>query len=195
MKRAQDNLEEVATGVDEIDRELVKLKDDTKHLKKYQKADQVVKFLEYGLKEREVENGKKRLKEMDNKFQQLEDLMAKGRKKVEIAEGKLEEMNTKLTTALGEKNELEDTKSQLVATIDDVESTYTKARQQIKDAGQELQATVDEGHELQKELDGLEAKRLNTQGAVEKIAAQLDKETPAVETLEAKVSSHRRSVH
>ena len=128
MKRSQDNLEEVATGVEEIDRELVKLKDDTKDLKKYQKADQVVKFLEHGLKEREVENGKKKLKEMDNNFQQLEELMAKGRKKVEITAGTLEEMNAKLTTAMGEKNELEDTKSQLMASIDDVESTYTKTR-------------------------------------------------------------------
>ena len=128
MKRSQDNLEEVATGVEEIDRELVKLKDDTKDLKKYQKADQVVKFLEHSLKEREVENGKKKLKEMDNNFQQLEELMAKGRKKVEITAGTLEEMNAKLTTAMGEKNELEDTKSQLMASIDDVESTYTKTR-------------------------------------------------------------------
>ena len=128
MKRSQDNLEEVATGVEEIDRELVKLKDDTKDLKKYQKADQVVKFFEHGLKEREVENGKKKLKEMDNNFQQLEELMAKGRKKVEITAGTLEEMNAKLTTAMGEKNELEDTKSQLMASIDDVESTYTKTR-------------------------------------------------------------------
>ena len=128
MKRSQDNLEEVATGVEEIDRELVKLKDDTKDLKKYQKADQVVKFLEHGLKEREVENGKKKLKEMDNKFHQLEELMAKGRKKVEITAGTLEEMNAKLTTAMGEKNELQDTKSQLMASIDDVESTYTKTR-------------------------------------------------------------------
>ena len=128
MKRSQDNLEEVATGVEEIDRELVKLKDDTKDLKKYQKADQVVKFLEHSLKEREVENGKKKLKEMDNNFQQLEELMAKGRKKVEITAGTLEEMNAKLTTAMGEKNELVDTKSQLMASIDDVESTYTKTR-------------------------------------------------------------------
>ena len=128
MKRSQDNLEEVATGVEEIDRELVKLKDDTKDLKKYQKADQVVKFLEHGLKEREVENGKKKLKEMDNNFQQLAKAMAKGRKKVEITAGTLEEMNAKLTTAMGEKNELQDTKSQLMASIDDVESTYTKTR-------------------------------------------------------------------
>jgi len=192
MKRSQDNLEEVATGVEEIDRELVKLKDDTKDLKKYQKADQVVKFFEHGLKEREVENGKKKLKEMDNNFQQLAELMAKGRKKVEITAGTLEEMNAKLTTAMGEKNELEDTKSQLIATIDDVESTYTKTRQQIKDAGQELQAAMEERDELQNELDGVEVKRLKTQGAVEKIAAQLDREAPAVETLEAKVASHRR---
>ena len=54
---------------------------------------------------------------------------------------------------------------------------------------------MDEGDELQNELDGVEAKRLKTQGAVEKIAAQLDKEAPAVETLEAKVASHRRSGH
>ena len=128
MKRSQDNLEEVATGLEEIDRELVKLEDDTKDLKKYQKAYQVVKFLEHGLKEREVENGKKKLKEMDHKFQQLEELMAKGRKKVEITGGTLEEMNARLTTAMGEKNELEDTKSQLMASIDDVESTYPKTR-------------------------------------------------------------------
>ena len=90
---------------------------------------------------------------------------------------------------------MEDTKSQLIATIDDVESTFTKTRQQIKDAGQELQAAMEERDELQNELDGVEAKRLKTLGAVEKIAAQLDKEAPAVETLEAKVASHRRSGH